>query len=119
MTKTNKVFVVMQTHYEYNDEGFDRNEGGNVVIAYSEQAPAEEEALQLTVDQVRRMEDAEELAGYIGWNCVDTLARFKPLARAKKIEDLEAVFAFDEETMLAFAKFLGGTFYYVVETELA
>lgn len=48
-----KIYVVQARAYEYNDEGYDCTEGGNVVHAYTSLAAAETARIQLTMDRLR------------------------------------------------------------------
>lgn len=58
-----KVWVIMQRSYEYNDETYDMQDGGNVVIAYSDYNKALEALEQKMIDSVRR----GECHVYYGW----------------------------------------------------
>lgn len=48
-----KMYVIQRRHFEYNDEGYDSSDGGNVVHAYSTLKAAEDAAVKMTVDELK------------------------------------------------------------------
>lgn len=47
------MYVVLARDYEYNDETYERSDGGNVVHAYSTYEAAEAARLRLTVESLK------------------------------------------------------------------
>jgi hypothetical protein len=48
-----KIYVVQARSYEYNDETYDRSDGGNVVHAYSSEDAANAALLEKTMESFR------------------------------------------------------------------
>ena len=48
-----KIYVVLKRNYEYNDQTYDRTEGGNVVIGFKTLEKAQDYATKETVDFIR------------------------------------------------------------------
>lgn len=48
-----KIYVVQARSYEYNDETYDRSDGGNVVHAYSSEDAANDAVLLKTIESFR------------------------------------------------------------------
>lgn len=73
MTKT--LFAVLERNFEYNDEGYDVGEGGNVVRAFTTLQAAEAHALKCSVARLKH--SAELLAGsHIGDVFTEEAAKF-------------------------------------------
>jgi hypothetical protein len=116
-----KVFTVLEVGFEYNDEGYDRTEGGNVVAAFSTRERAEAEAVQRTAEFLKSVASNGGLADY--FRDTDWIYRLRSggygFATVDHDDDLDALFDnLRPEKLAEAAKSLADLFFTVQETEL-
>lgn len=113
-----KVYIVLERAYEYNDEGYDSSEGGNVVTAFDSEASAQAEVKRRTVElMVKEPDFVADCLGYEMWG--DKVQGFKPLAYVEDHDELEgAIIGLSDEDKVALAEFLSESFFLVQETVL-
>lgn len=124
----NKIYVVMERNYEYNDETYDSSGGGNSVIAFDSKWLADYEALSQTVDLFKSRDGAYMLLGNYrnpwDYHVEDDIT--KAGFDIDNLEDYEEMENFlnylknaDESLLYKLAGYLLEDIFYVVEVPIA
>lgn len=109
------LFVVMERGFEYNDEGYDQQEGGNTQIAYLTEAQADQEALRRTKIKLQ----GGSVGEYMEYDWQSKLCSGGLLGHIDDRDDLDqALQGLSDDDLTYLAKEVGDRFFYVEETTL-